>query len=130
MQNEKNDVTMAQIIRLLESKVLAHCSPLVAKSSLHSLHIRSMTFVQLQACCTKLVFMATRMENPSTRDAMRRLRDTNAFLMAISTSERVAMHNENQRRAILKLAPLLFDQMVDMLQNLASDKTSYMRDPV
>ena len=129
MQNEKN-VTMAQIIRLLENKFLAHCSPLSAESSLHGLQIGSMTFAQLQARCTKLAFLATRMENPSTRDTIKKLKETNAFLMAISTSDRVAVHNENQRRAIHNLAPLSLDQMTDMLQNLANEKISYTRDPV
>lgn len=129
LQNEKN-ASMAQVIRLLENKFLAHCSPLSAESSLHGLQIGSMTFVQLQAKCTKLAFMATRMEAPETRDAIRKLKETNAFLMAISTQDRVAIHNENQRRATHNLSSLSLDQMTDMLQNLASEKASYIQNPI
>ena len=129
LQNEKN-ASIAQVIRLLENKFLAHCSPLAAESALHGLQIGSMTFVQLQAKCTKLAFMATRMEAPATREAIRKLKETNAFLMAISTQDRVAIHNENQRRATHNLASLSLDQMTDMLQNLYSEKASYAQNPI
>ena len=50
--------------------------------------------------------------------------------MAISTQDRVAIHNENQRRATHNLASLSLDQMTDMLQNLYSEKASYAQNPI
>ena len=50
--------------------------------------------------------------------------------MAISTQDRVAIHNENQRRATHNLSSLSLDQMTDMLQNLASEKASYIQNPI
>ena len=130
MENAGPDIKMAQIIRLLESKFLAHCSPLSAESALHGLSQGSLTYVQLQARCTKLAFLATRMEGHATRETVKKLKETNAFLMAISTADRVVIRNENERRATHNLPQLSLSQMADTLQTLASEKASYARDPV
>ena len=130
LANAGPDVKMANIIRLLESKFLAHCSPLSAESALHGLSQGSLTYVQLQAKCTKLAFLATRMEGPATRETVKKLKETNAFLMAISTADRVVIRNENERRATHNLPQLSLSQMADTLQTLASEKASYARDPV
>ena len=45
--------------------------------------------------------------------------------MAINTSDRLHIYNENARRSTHSLAPMNLDQMVDSLLQLAADKLSF-----
>ena len=56
------NVTVPQLVKLLESKFMISCSPLAAESQLHNLKQGSRTYAQLMATCSKLATLATRME--------------------------------------------------------------------
>ena len=46
--------SVGQMVKLLENKFLASCSPLAAESQLHTLRQGGLTYAQLQAKCTRL----------------------------------------------------------------------------
>lgn len=131
VQDKKEEtLSVAQMIRLLESKFLASCSPLSAESQLHALKQGSLTYAQLQAKCTRLATLATRMEKADTRNELRKIKEVSSYLMALSNSDRVCIHNENARRNTHNLGNFSLDQMADHLQALAAEKISYIKEPV
>ena len=104
------------MIKLLENKFLASCSPLAAESQLHNLPQGGLTYAQLQAKCTRLATLAMWMEKADTRQELRNIKENSGFIMALSSTDRVTVHNENTRHQTHNSRNLSLDQMADHLQ--------------
>ena len=123
-------MSAGQMVKLLENKFLASCSPLAAESQLHTLRQGGLTYAQLQAKCTRLATLATRMEKADNRPEIRNIKEASGFIMALSNADRITIHNENTRRHTHNLRHLSLDQMADHLQALAAEKISFHKDAV
>ena len=117
-----NNVTMAQVVALLEKKFIVMLSPLHSDAQLHNLQINDMSYSQLQAKISKLAKLACRKEPVEKQETLVRVKEISSFLMAISPSDRQVINNENSRRATNNLTPLSLDMMVDYLQNRVVDQ--------
>ena len=130
VQDTKTEVTVPQLVKLLESKFMISCSPLAAESQLHNLRQSGRTYAQLMATCSRLAFLATRMEKAETRVELCKIKEVSGFLMAISNNDRLNIHNENSRRQTHNLKNLNLEQMCDFLQALAAEKINYEKEPI
>ena len=109
----------------LERKFIIQSSPLHADAKLHNLTQDGVIYSQLQAKVKKLVKLACRLEKEDKRATLVKVKECSAFLMAISTADRLLLNAENSRRANENISALSLDQMVNFLAKAQADKMNY-----
>ena len=120
-----NNLSLIQVVSLLERKFIMQISPLHSDAQLHTLSIGELTYSQLQAKIQKLARLACRKEADDKKETLTKVKEISAFLMAISAEDRRLINAENARRATDNLSSLTLDQMVDHLQTHMADKINY-----
>ena len=111
-QGGPTKLNLKQVVGHLERKFIIQSSPLHADAKLHNLTQDGVTYSQLQAKVQKLVKLAVRLEKEDKRV---KVKECSAFLMAISTADRILLNAENSRRANENISALSLDQMVNFL---------------
>ena len=92
-------LNLKQVVGHLERKFIIQSSPLHADAKLHNLTQDGLTYSQLQAKVQILVKLACRLEKEDKRATLVKVKECSAFLMAISTADRLLINAENFRRA-------------------------------
>lgn len=124
-QGGPTKLNLKQVVGHLERKFIIQSSPLHADAKLHNLTQDSLSYSQLQAKVQKLVKLACRLEKDDRRATLVKVKECSAFLMAISTADRLLINAENSRRANDNLSALSLDQMVNFLAKAQADKMNY-----
>ena len=124
-QGGPQSIKLKQIVGHLERKFIVQLSPLHSDAKLHNLSQGHLTYSQLQAQVQKLARLACRKEDEDKRATLIKLKEQNAFLLAISMNDRQVIHAENARRANDNLTPLNLDQMCNFLSGKYADSMNY-----
>ena len=124
-QGGPTKLNLKQVVGHLERKFIIQSSPLHADAKLHNLTQDGLSYSQLQAKVQKLVKLACRLEKEEKRATLVKVKECSAFLMAISTADRLLLNAENSRRANENISALSLDQMVNFLAKCQADKMNY-----
>ena len=124
-QRDLQNLKLQEVVAHLEKKFIFIYSPLHADARLHEIKIDNLSFSQLEAQIQRLAKLATRLEPAEKREALTKVKENSAFLMAIGSSDRQLITTENARRSTEHLTPLNIDQMATFLSQRAADKMSY-----